>query len=148
MATEGVKAMIEYMTNNPVLSGAPTIHQLTWLDDMELTKPEARNQKDPFIVVAELTFEDGKRDDSLQYFKNNIVSAQDETGIFVYGMSKKDDAPNMLYTVEAYESEQYLWDVHVKTKAVEDTIAKTKDMRKELKLNKLKLHGGYMCRQA
>jgi quinol monooxygenase YgiN len=143
METQPVKDMIAYMSSNPVLEGAPTINQLSWVNNMEFTKPEAGQQKDPFIVFGEIDWQEGKRDGTLEHWKANVDSSKNESGCFTYGVSKKDDSPNTLYTLEMYPNEQYLWDVHCNTEAIKETIAQTKHLRTNVKLNKLKLHGGY-----
>lgn len=143
METQSVKDMISYMTSNPVLEGAPTIHQLGWVNNMEFVKPEASKEQSPFIVFGELDWQEGKRDGTFERWKANLDSSKDESGCFAYGLAQKEDAPNTLYTLEMYESEKYLWDVHVNAPAVQETIAKTKDVRTNVKLNKLRLHGGY-----
>jgi quinol monooxygenase YgiN len=143
MATKPVTDMIAYMTENPVLQGAPTIHNLSFLDGLSFTKSEISQQKELFIVVGELEFHPGKRDETLVHWKGNVDSGKDETGLFEYGMYVEEGKPDTLFTLEAYKSEKYLMDVHVKTKAVQSTIEKTKDLRKQLTLNKLKFHAGF-----
>lgn len=148
MATTPVKEMISFMGSNPaLLEGAPTIRQLRWIGDMALTKPEASKLSNPFVVFAHLEFHPGKRPETLPYWKGNLDCSKGESGTLVYGVAEESEKPNDLFTLEVYESEDFLWNVHVKADAVQENINKTKDLRKDLKLAKLELIGGYMCRE-
>lgn len=147
MATAPVKEMISFMGSNPaLLEGAPTIRQLRWVDDMAFAKPEAGQLSNPFVVFAHLEFNPGKRSETLPYWQGNLACSKDESGTLVYGIAEESDKPDELFTLEVYESEDYLWNVHVKADAVQENINKTKDLRKNLTLAKLELVGGYMCR--
>jgi quinol monooxygenase YgiN len=147
MATEPVKQMISYMSSNPTaLKSGPTIRQLAWSNDMHFTKPESAQQNDPLIVFAHLEFHAGKRGESFKNWQGNIKSSQDERGTFVYGIMEQDEAENDLFTLEVYESEDYLTNVHIPSTAVQETIKHTGAMRKNLTLTKLRLHGGFISR--
>lgn len=148
MASDAVKDLIAFMTNSPVLAGAPTIRQLSFVDDSDFTKPEAGQQKDPFIVFADIEFSSGERDGTLNYWKGNVDSSKNESGTFVYALAKDEAKPDTLYTLGVYESEAYLWDTHVKSSAVQETMEKTKALRKELRVSKLQLRGGYVAKNS
>lgn len=145
METPPVKDMIAWMSSNPVVETA-TIRNLSWMNDMVFTKPEVMQQKDLFAVFADIKFESGKRDDTLKYWKANLDSSKEESGCFIYGFAHDPEKPDHLYTMEVYESEDYLFNTHVKAPAVQETIEKTKDVRSELTLSKLKLHAGFLSR--
>ena len=146
MATSPVKAMIDWMTTNPIVETAK-IRNLSWLNDMVFTKPEVLQQKDPFPVFVELEFEPGKRDETLKYWKGNLDSSKEESGCFIYGFAHDPEQPNTIFTFEVYESADYLWNTHVKAPAVQETIEKTKDVRKNLTISKLKFHAGFLSRE-
>ena len=140
-----VKEVIAYMSSNPVFQGSgPKIHQLSWLEGMDFTKPEVSQQKDLYVVFADIELIAGKRDDTLRYWQGNLDSSSEESGCFVYGFAQDSEKPDHLFSLEAYESESYLWDVHFKAAAVQETIQKTKDLRKNLTLAKLKFHSGFV----
>jgi quinol monooxygenase YgiN len=146
MASPPVVEMISFMTSSPIVEGTPKIRNLSWIDDMVFTKPEVREQKDPFIVFAELEFTSGARDGTLKHWKGNLDSSKKESGCFVYGFLKDPEQPDHMYTMEVYESEDFLWNTHVKAPAVQETIAKTEDARKNLILSKLKMVDGFLYR--
>ena len=146
MATPPVKDMIAYMTSNPIVSGTPTIRNLSWLNDMIFTKSEIVQKKDLFTVFADIEFEPGKRDETLKYWKGNLDSSKEESGCFIYGFAHDPEKPEHLYTIEVYESEEYLWNTHIKAAAVQETIEKTKSVRKNLTLSQLKFHAGFLSR--
>lgn len=146
MASPPVKEMMNYMSSNPIVEGTPKIRYLSWVNDMVFTKQEVKDKKDLFIVFADVEFKAGTRDGTLQYWNNNLNSSKAESGCFVYGFAQDPAQPDHLYTLEAYESESFLWDVHVKADAVKDTVEKTKDMRANLTLSKLKMYDGFLAR--
>ncbi|KAK5175100.1 uncharacterized protein LTR77_000237 [Saxophila tyrrhenica] len=148
MASDATKELISFMSTKSVLSGAPTIRQLSFLNDLDFVKPSAADQKDPLIVFADIQFSSGERDGTLKYWKQNLESSKEESGCFVYGFAHDEAKPDTLYTLEVYVSEKYLWDVHIKAPAVQETIEKTKDLRTEMKLAKLQLKGGYVAKAA
>lgn len=148
MAAEPVKDLISFMSTDPSpLGGAPTIHYLSYLEDMTCTKDDAATVKDPFIVFGTVKFATDKRDSTLQYWAGNLESSQNESGCFVYSFAKAEDKPDVLYTLEVYESEKFLMDVHVPSQAVQETISKTKDVREDLVLAKLRLRGGFVYKK-
>ena len=148
MASPPVQDMIKFMTSNPIVEGVPKIRNLSWIDDMVFTKPEVRQQKDPFIVFAELEFDAGARDGTLKYWNNNLKSSKEERGCFIYGFLKDPEQPDHMYTLEVYESEDFLMNVHIPSSAVKETIEKTKDLRKNLVLSKLKMLDGFLARES
>jgi len=52
-----------------------------------------------------------------------------------------------LYTLEAYESKEYLADVHVKSQAIAHSIKNTKHLRNGLSHTFLKLEAGYLFKE-
>lgn len=148
MASTPVRSMLDFVSTNPIVEGTPKIRYLSWIDDMVFTKQEVRQQKDPFLVVAELEFESGTRDESLKHWKANLDSSREESGCFIYGFAKDPEQPNRMYTFEVYENEDFLWNTHFKAAAVQETIEKTKDVRKNVTLSKLKMVNGYLARES
>ena len=146
MASPPVKDMITYMTSNPIVEGTPTIRNLSWLNDMVFTKSEVRQLKDPFVIFADIELLPGKREDTLKYWKGNLDSSKQESGCFIYGFAHDSAIADHMYTFEVYESEDFLWNTHINAPAVQETIEKTKDVRRNLVLSKLKLHAGFLSR--
>lgn len=147
MATEGVKKMIDFMSTNSLLDGAPTVHMLEYVDGFEFSRPEIIDSSDPFVVFAELIYKPDQVSTSLPYWEQVVkTSKADEPKTLVYGIAKDAKDPNTLYTVEAYDSETALRDVHAKSKAIDESIKNTKHLRESLKHNILKFHSGYLHR--
>ena len=144
MAAPLVKDLVEYMTTQAPLEAAPTIRTLSWIDGMTFTKPEADEQDHRHIVFAAVDFVPGKRDEALDYWKGIVDSSKNESGTFSYGLLKQEGEPDSLFSLEVYESEKFLQDVHASAAAMQETIAKTTDSRKEMKLAHVKLHAGYV----
>lgn len=117
------------------------------LAEYAFTRPAVKSLNDPYITFVSIEYNPGKRDQALASWKKVCDEAMDESGTFVYALAI-DEAKNddVLYTLQAYESEQYLTEVHLKqNKAVKDSEA-TLDSSVNVKHNVLKLTGGHLSR--
>jgi quinol monooxygenase YgiN len=147
MATQGVKDMISFMTSNPVLDGAPTVHMLEYVDGLEFSRPEVNKTSDPYFIVGQLVYKPDGLVKSLPYWAEVVkTSKADEPKTLAYGIAKDPKDANNLFTIEAYENEAALKDVHVKSKAIEESIKNQKDLRESLQHTFLKFYAGYLHR--
>ncbi|KAK3711556.1 hypothetical protein LTR37_009547 [Vermiconidia calcicola] len=147
MAAPLVKDLVEYMTTQAPLEAAPTIRTLSWIDGMTFTKPEANEQNDRHIVFTSIEFIPGERDEALKYWKVIVDSSKDESGTFSCGLLTEEGKSDSLFSLEVYESERFLQDVHASAAAVQEMNAKTRHLRKEMKLAHVKLHAGYVYKK-
>jgi len=147
MAAPKTKELINALGTEPILEGTPRIYQLEPIGSF--TKPEIEQQSDPWMVFATIDYKPGLTVESVLYWKAVIeTSKNDEPGTFVYGILKTKEPSDSLYSLEAYESKEYLWDVHAKSGAIAENVKNTKDMRTGLKHEFLKLHAGYLYKKA
>jgi len=143
LASQPVQDLIALMTSDPtLLAGPPAVYQLEPI--YSSTKPEIADAKSPHIVFANLDYKPEGIKTSLPYWeKVASTSEKDEPGTLFYAVTKTAENPDQLHTVEVYESEKYLWDVHAKSQAVQDSVANTKHLRTGLKHAHLQLVGGF-----
>jgi quinol monooxygenase YgiN len=147
MATQGVKDMITFMTSEPVLDGAPVVHMLEYIDGFEFSRPEVNETSDPHVIVGQLVYKPETVAKSLPYWEEVVrTSKANEPKTLAYGIAKDPKDGNTLFTIEAYENEAALKDVHVKSKAIEESIKNTKDLRESLQHTFLKFYAGYLHR--
>jgi quinol monooxygenase YgiN len=147
MRTEGVLEMLKWMGSEPVFDGAPTLHNLHFIDGLDFVRPEVSEHSDPYVVFAELNYKLDSAAMSLPYWKEVVVTGRDkEPGTLVYGVLKDSAKEDTLCTIEAYESLEYLTDVHVPSEAVQENIKNTKDLRTSLKHHILKMEAGFLHR--
>jgi len=147
MAHPLVQDMIKWMGSGNILKGTPTIHMLDYVNDLSFSKPQVVKAQDPFVVFATIEWHPGKRDQSIPYWTNVLEESRTESGTFVYGVLTDSDKTEVSHTLEAYESKDYLWDVHVKQNAaVHETVKDTKQWRISLEHNFLKMVGGFISR--
>lgn len=144
LASKPVQDLIALFGSKPVLAGAPLVYQLEPI--YSFSKAHVSQVTDPHIVFANLEYRAGTADQSLQYWKNVVSSSEAEDGTLLYALAKEPANLDRLHTVEVYQSENYLWDVHAKSKAVTESVATTKDIRTGLVLSHLKQVGGFFCR--
>lgn len=143
LACEAVQDLIKLFGAEPVLTDAPTVYQLEPI--YSFTKNKATEAIDPYIVFANLIYKPGTMEQSLPYWKEVASSSEhDEAGTLSYALCKEEANANMLHTVEVYESKEYLWDAHAKSKAVTESVANTKHLREGLQQTFLKMIGGYL----
>jgi quinol monooxygenase YgiN len=148
MATPHVKEMISWMGTVPLLTGAPTIHQLEFIPSFSFSRPQVATSPNAHIIFATLDYKPDTIPTSLPYWKAVVdTSKNDELGTLLYGICKDPADGNKLYTLEAYESKEYLTNVHVKSKAIEESIKNTKHLRDGLKHTFLKLEAGYLFKE-
>ncbi|OAA57630.1 Dimeric alpha-beta barrel [Niveomyces insectorum RCEF 264] len=150
MQTANVKDLIAWMGANPVLAKAPTVTELDVIEDLGLL---VRNDKlaavtDPYVVVGEVTYKNGELvQQSLPHWAKVVeTNKTSEPGTLVYALSRGAAEPSKLYTLEAYESKDYLWDVHAKSAAVQANVATTKEWRDNLTLHVVRKAHGYLAR--
>lgn len=146
MASPAVAGMGALFSSDPsLLQGAPTVHQLQ--SDAAFTRPTISDHASPYIVFATLNYKPGTRDTAIEGFAQVCrVSEKPEPGTLSYNILSNKSELDIIRTVEVYESESYLWDVHAKSDAVQGNGAATKDMRTNLELVFLKMVAGYFHR--
>jgi quinol monooxygenase YgiN len=148
METAGVKDMIKWSTTEKLFGDAPTIHQLEFIDGFDFSRDSVNQAPDPHVLFADLGYQSGTVPQSLPYWKEVVETGRnDEPGTLMYGVLKDPASPDKLYVLEAYESAQYLADVHVPSKAIQDSVKNTKHLRTGLKHTPLKLHAGFLHRE-
>ncbi|KAB5554916.1 hypothetical protein GE09DRAFT_1122808, partial [Coniochaeta sp. 2T2.1] len=120
---------------------------LTYIDDFFFVRPELKNAKNTFAAIAEIDYQPGGVEKSIPYWKAVVEEGRNnEPGTLLYGIVKDKDDENKLFAIEIYESKEYLYDVHVKSKAIEESIKNTKHLRTGLKHVFLKFAGGLLVK--
>lgn len=146
MASEPVKELISLMSTKPVLAGAPTIRQLSFVEGMDFTKAEVSQQSEPHVVFADIEYSAGEKASALEHWGNFVHKCKGESGCFAYGLASDGAKPDTLYTLEVYESEKYVSDVHAKSSAVQELLEKTKGSLKGVQHTRLQLRGGFVAK--
>jgi quinol monooxygenase YgiN len=148
MALPHVQDMLQWLGTGTVLNGEARVKMnLTYVDDFFFTRPELKNAKNPFIAVAEIEYKPGTIPEAIPYWKAVVEEGRNnEPGTLMYGIAKDNDAgnENMLYALEGYESKDYLYDVHVKSSAIQESIKNTKHLRNNLTHHFIKQAGGIL----
>lgn len=140
--------MVKWLGSGEVLSGEPKVKMnLTYIDDFFFSRPELKAAKDPYVAVAEIEYKPGTVPQTIPYWKAVVEEGRNnEPGTLMYGIAKDPDNENVLYALEGYESKDYLYDVHVKSTAIQESIKNTKDLRNKLTHHFLKLAGGFLVK--
>lgn len=145
MAQPHVQSMVEWMGTGNVLGGEPRLFDLQYLDGFDFSRKEVAGVQDPFVAFAELDYKPDTVQQSIPYWKAVVETGrQDEPGTVVYGILKDPKESNKLFALEVYESKEYLTNVHVPSKAIQESIKNTKHLREGLKHEFLKVRGGYL----
>lgn len=145
MKSAPVQELIALVTADSLLEAPPKIHKTNIVHKM--SRPEADTAQDPYIVFGQVTYKPGMRETGLPYWKPVFETTRDdEDGSFVYAVGTKADDENIICTLESYKSKDYLWDVHVKSDAVQENM-KTKDIRSGLSHTLLKIREGWFHKE-
>ncbi|CAK7219503.1 hypothetical protein SBRCBS47491_003873 [Sporothrix bragantina] len=151
MKTDIVQDMIKWMGANPVLEGAPAVHILDIAEPLGyFTRNNAIvSANDPYIVVGEVSYKSAElAEKSFKHWAKVLQTTKDnEEGSLVYALSRGDADPSKIFSLEAYTTKEYLWDVHAKSQAVQDNVKETSDWRSGLKHNIMKQVDGFFVRE-
>lgn len=145
MAAEPVVEMIKWMQGGDILAGPAEFSILSYLDGTVFTKPEITTLEDPFISFAKIVYSPSQRAQAIPYWKNTFAETQAESGTYLYGLVVDKEEEDVLYTIQTYESEAYLRNVHLKeNKAVGESLKVLKSMSKSVEHNELRIVGGFL----
>ncbi|KXJ90405.1 hypothetical protein Micbo1qcDRAFT_205253 [Microdochium bolleyi] len=152
MSTPTVKKMMDWMGSGARLSGDPQINELEMMPGFHFSRPAVTkaisDQQDPHVLFADLTYQPGSVDTAIPYWQEVVNTGRDdEPGTWVYAVNKDPKHENRICVLETYESPEYLVDVHVPSKAIQDSIGNTKHLRTGLVHTKLKLIKGFLHRE-
>lgn len=150
MASDGVKKVHQWFKDEKVLDPdlQPTLHVLEFIPPLSFNREEVLKHEDPHVIFATLDYIPGGVETSIPYWKAVVETGRDnEPGTLVYGILKDPNTVNRLCTIEAYESADYLRDVHVPSQAIQNSIANTKHLRTGLKHNFLKKKAGFLYKK-
>ncbi|KAE9582245.1 4-coumarate--CoA ligase-like 7 [Colletotrichum fructicola] len=150
MALPHVQKLVSWMsvTNPSPLADTPSTHFLSLPSDDFLfsrAKVSEHKEKDPWVIIAELGYHPGGSATSIPYWQGVVIEGREnEEGTLVYGLARDSEDREKLWTVEVYESEAYLKDVHVKSTAIAESIKNTKHLRTGLTWTFLKWTDGFL----
>ena len=149
MTQEYVKSVLGWIQAAEVLEGPFTVLDLDFVDGLHFSRKELAQHADPYVTFAEIDYEHDTAAQSIPYWQAVAETGREsEPGTLAYGVLKDAKEKDKLFTVEVYESKEYLWDVHAKSKAVEENVKNTKDLRKGLKHQFLQLRAGFLHKGA
>ncbi|CAO2648205.1 Nn.00g074720.m01.CDS01 [Neocucurbitaria sp. VM-36] len=87
-------------------------------------------------AMAKIQYAPGKRPEGIEHWKAVAASVAEteKEGTYTYWFLADPEDENVLYSLERYKDEAYLWDVHVPSKAIQENIANQKHIRTGLLL--------------
>ncbi len=137
--------MTKWLGDNPA-SAAPNVRLLKYPSDgYQFSRPEHSVQKDLWVIVAEEDYYPGGVEASMSSWQAVVDEGRTrEAGTLVYGILQDENHAEKLLTFEAYQSEAYLKEVHLKSKVIEDNMKSTKHLRWGSERTFLQFKGGYL----
>jgi len=137
------KDLVNFAENENLYAEEPVVYELTPFHI--LTRPKVLTHNDPYIVFGTVEYQAGKMVESMPYWKNVFSTTQtEEAGSLVYALCSDHAKPDVMRTVEVYESKEYLWDPHAKSDAVVENVKNTKHLRTGLEHVFLQIIAGYL----
>ncbi|KAH7077025.1 hypothetical protein BKA63DRAFT_552824 [Paraphoma chrysanthemicola] len=87
-------------------------------------------------AMARIQYAPGTRIEGIERWKNVAasVATEEEGGTYTYWFLADPEDDDVLYSLERYKDEKYLWDVHVPSKAIQENIKNQKHIRTGLLL--------------
>jgi quinol monooxygenase YgiN len=147
MKAPPIADLMELLTSSPELLSSPMkMYKLE--PSYSYTRPNVDERSDRFFVFGSLTYTEPKYAEvALNGFGGvGKASEANEPGTLAYAVLRDPEEKCMVRTIEAYESEEYLWDPHAKSAAVQDNIKVQGDTRIGRDLVFLKKVTGYFYR--
>lgn len=110
------------------------------------TRDALATQKNPYVVLATLQYSsEGDAQKAISEWGPEVTTNEkEEQGTLSYAIGADVEHANRLTFVEAYESESYLKDVHMKSAGLTKMMEAEKERKPEMKLWFLKHVAGYL----
>lgn len=139
------KTLFDWSKNTPNLFAKdPVVQNFTVIDGMNFVKPGFTNASDPHIVVEALTYMEGSVHHVLEHWEEEVAASRNESGTLAFGLYTDALDEDKLYTLAAYESEEYLTITHAKSPTALELEKHTKGMRTSLQQTLLQKRGGFL----
>jgi quinol monooxygenase YgiN len=122
----------------------PTVQNFTVIDGMNFVKPEFAKAKDPYIVVEALTYMAGGVHHVIDHWEEEVDASRNETGTLAFGLYTDPINKDKLWTLAAYESEEYLTNTHAKSPTARELEEHTSGMRTSKQQTLLEKRGGFL----
>ncbi|KAK3352898.1 hypothetical protein B0T25DRAFT_543070 [Lasiosphaeria hispida] len=137
--------LFNWSRNTPNLwAKDPVVQNFTVLDGQNFVKPEFAKAADPYIVIEALTYAQGGVHHVLEHWEEEVAASQKESGTLLFGLYTDPVDESKLWTLAAYESAEYLTNIHAKSPTASDLEKHTKGMRTSLKTTLLQKRGGFL----
>jgi len=131
-------------TTPAVFAKDPTVQNFTVIADRSFVKPEFARAADPYIVVEALTYMAGGVHHVLDHWEEEVEASEKESGTLAFGLYMDPTNADRLWTLAAYESEDYLKNVHNKSPTALEVDEHTRGMRTGLQRTLLQKKGGFL----
>ena len=100
-----------------------------------LRSPGLRLASGNHVALAKIDYVSGTRDEGIQHWSSVAAFVKEsEEGTHTYWFLADPEDEDVLYTLERYRDEKYLWDTHVPSSAIQENKNKQKDIRTGLLL--------------
>ncbi len=120
------------------------VQNFTVINGMNFVKPEFASASDPYIVVEALTYQRGGVHHVLEHWEEGVSASRNETGTLLFGLYTDPSNADKIYTLAAYESEDFLKNIHAKSATALELERHTRGMRTSLQTTLLQKRGGFL----
>lgn len=132
-----------------IWSKPPTVQNFTVLANSPyFIKPEFAKVADPYIIVESLTYRQGGIRHVIEHWGEEIEVAHNENGTLALGIYTDPTDKNRLWTLGAYESEDYFKNVHNTSPMAKELEEHTAGMRTSRTQILLQKKGGFLYKGA
>ncbi|KAK3373679.1 hypothetical protein B0T24DRAFT_703515 [Lasiosphaeria ovina] len=122
----------------------PTVQNFTVISGQSFVKPEFAKVADPYIVVEAQTYMEGGVHHVIDHWEEEVDASRNESGTLAFGIYTDPVNKDKLWTLAAYESEDYLKNTHNKSPTARELEEHTSGMRTSMQKILLQKKGGFL----
>jgi hypothetical protein len=120
------------------------VYNVTYSEDLEFIRPEIATHEDPYVVLQNIDFGEGKLNLSLPFLKQVVITSKNEAGTLLSASYTDPSSSTRLFTLEASASRDYFMDVHSASQAYLNNEKNSGATENGTSFAFLKMKGGFL----
>ncbi|KAL2071752.1 hypothetical protein VTL71DRAFT_12987 [Oculimacula yallundae] len=144
LASGPVVEMFKWINSANIYSRPAEFYSLDSSPEFVTTRPELGTAKDPYVVVRQTNYLEGKRELALPAWTDVVSAASNETGSLLSGIYTDPTDSKRMFTIDVSVSKQYWLETHLRSKAYVEAKEISKSVENGTEVSILKLSGGFL----
>ncbi|KAG4441279.1 hypothetical protein IFR05_003207 [Cadophora sp. M221] len=139
-----VVEMFNWINSANIYSRPAEFYTLDSSPELVSIRPELATVKDPYVVVRQTNYQDGKREQSLPGWKDVVAASRNESGTLLAGVYTDPVEKRRLFTIDACTSKEYWMNTHVRSQAYVESERIARAMGNGTEFSFLRMKGGFL----